>query len=363
MPFIQLTFLYCLLIFVAGDQASEYSRSSETKIVEPAKEAETTNTLLQSNDGGQTWQDISRGLPETEEGVGFYAGASELYLGTKDVLYRSKSNLKTPVWEKENVPNPRSTSIIFNRSGVIAYSYDGHIYQKKHSSHPDSYRDDSHQDWLPVYTSLKSTSLKPHSVATIFESSDGAVFLSTGRSLSKSVDKAQSWKLIQKGHAGDFVEAEEGVLLAAGQKGIMRSTDNGEHWEWVLSEGGGAGMTVERIDGGFAAIAYNTHTKTRRIFISSDSGKTWKAIDKGLRPSSLISSVKQMGSDLFVGHPDGIFRSSDMGKTWQRVHAGFGNGLYSLNASLNPARAPVEKVFKVYVSGTVLYAVGVTPGC
>ena len=71
-----------------------------------------------------------------------------------------------------------------------------------------------------------------------------------------------------------------------------------------------------------------------------------------------------MGNDLFVGHPDGIFRSSDMGKTWHRVHAGVDNVLLAFKfVSLNPAPARVEKVFKLYVSGNVLYAVAVTPGC
>jgi photosystem II stability/assembly factor-like uncharacterized protein len=352
MPFMQQTLLYCLLIFFAGNQASEYSPSPETKTVEPTKEAETTNIILQSKDGGQTWQDISHGLPETEQRIGFFAGASEVYLSTKGGLYRSNSNLKTPVWEKENVPDLRSTSIAFNRSGVLAYSYDGHIYQKKPSS----------QTWLPIYTSLKSTPQQSHEVATIFEASDGSVFKSTGKSFAKSADKAQSWKLSQKSWVGDIVESE-GVLLATGQKGIMRSTDFGETWEWVISEGG-VGIAVERIDGGFAAIAYNTQTKSRRIHISLDGGKTWKVISEGLLPSSNISSVKQMGSDLFVGHPDGIFRSSDIGKTWHRVHAGFGNVLHALKfVSLSAAPASVEKVFKLYVSGTVLYAVAVAPGC
>ena len=347
MSFMQLTLLYCLLIFFAGDQASEYSPSSETKIVEPTKEAEATNIILQSKDGGQTWQDISHGLPETEQRVGFYAGASEVYLSTNDVLYSSKSNLKTPVWEKENVPDPRNTSIHFYRSGVMAYSYDGQVYQKKPSS----------ETWLPIYPNFKS-----HSVATFFEASDGTVFFSTGKNFFKSTDKARSWKLVQKGWVGDIVEAE-GVLLATGQKGIMRSTDNGEHWEWVISEGG-VGIAIERIDGGFAAISYDKGTQSRRIRTSFDGGKTWQAIDEGLSPSLNISSVKQMGSDLFVGHPDGIFRSSDMGKTWHRVHAGFGNVLHTSKfVSLNSAPAPVEKVFKLYVSGNVLYAVAVTPGC
>jgi photosystem II stability/assembly factor-like uncharacterized protein len=346
MPFTQLTLLYCLLISLAGDQASEYSPSSETEVVEPTKGAEATSIILQSKDGGQTWQDISLDLPEKEQPQGFFAGASEVYLRTNGVMYRSNSNLKTPVWEKENVPDPRS-SIVFNRAGVIAYSYDGQVYQKKPSL----------ETWLPIYTNFKS-----QSVATFFEASDGAVFFSTGKNFFKSTDKALTWKLVQNGWVGDILESE-GVLLASGQKGIMRSTDNGEQWEWVISEGG-VGIAIERIGGGFAAIAYNTQTKSRRIHISLDGGKTWQAIDEGLQPSPNISSVKQIGSDLFVGHPDGIFRSSDMGKTWDRVHAGFGNALHaSIFASLNPAPAPVDKVFKLYVSGTVLYAVAVSPGC
>jgi photosystem II stability/assembly factor-like uncharacterized protein len=345
MPFMQVTLLYCLLIFFTGGQASEYSASSETEVVESAKNAEATNIILQSKDGGQTWEDISRGLPEREQRVGFYAGASEIYLSTNGLIYSSKNNLKTPAWEKENGLDPLS-SITFTRSGVRAITYDGKIYQKKSSS----------ETWLPIYTNFKS-----QSVASFFEASDGAVFFSTGKNFFKSTGKALTWKLVHKGHVGEILESE-GVLLATGQQGILRSTDNGEQWELVISEGG-VGIALERIDGGFAAIVYNTTTKSRRIHISLDGGETWQAIDEGLQPTANISSVKQMGKDLFVGHPDGIFRSPDMGKTWKRVHAGFGDEHLFKFMSLNPAPAPVEKVWKVYVSGTVLYAVAVSPGC
>jgi len=256
-----------------------------------------TNIMYQSNDGGQTWQDVSYSLPEQVQPEGFFAGESDLYMRVNNVMYRSKSNFKTPVWEKEQVIDQRST-ITFNRSGALAYSYDGYIYRKKTSS----------EAWLPLYTNLIK-----HSVQTIFETSDGAVFFSTGKSLSKSVDKGLSWRLIQKGGVDNFVESD-GVLLATGQQGIMRSTDKGEHWEWVVSEGG-VGIAIERIDGGFAAIAYSTQTKSRRISISLDNGKTWKAIDEGLPPSMNISSIKQVFNYLVVGHPDGIFRSPDLGKT------------------------------------------------
>ncbi len=306
----------------------------------PGVKPEATNIIYQSNDGGQTWQDVSASLPEQVQPEGFFAGESDLYMSVNDVMYHSKSNLKTPVWEKEQVVDQRST-ITFNRSGALAYSYDGYIYRKKPSS----------ETWLPIYTNLIN-----HPVATIFETSDGTVFRGTGKSLSKSTDKAQSWKVNQKGWVGDIVESE-GVLLATGQQGIMRSTDQGEHWEWVISEGG-VGVAIERIDGVFAAIAYSTQTKSRRISISMDNGKTWKTIDEGLPPSLSISSIKQVGKYLVVGHPDGIFRSSDMGKTWHVVHQGVDPAIPVFRTASSGAPAnDKRKVFTIYASGNVLYAV------
>ena len=262
-------------------------------------------------------------------------------------MYRSKSNLKTPVWEKENVPEQRNASIAFNRSGVMAFNYEGQVYQKMSAT----------GNWLPIYTSFKK-----HTMRTIFETSDGTVFICSDNGLFKSADQGQSWKQVQnEGWVMDMVESE-GVLIATGQNGIMRSIDKGEHWEWVINEGG-VGIAVERINGGFAAISYNTRSQSRRIRISLDSGKTWQAIDDELQPSLSISSIKQMGKYLLCGHPDGIFRSSDMGKTWNLVHSGV-DSAFKLYASRNFVPSVDDrKVFKIYVSGSVLYAVARNSGC
>lgn len=340
-----------------SDQTKDISQDSVyIRVGEEQGVKSITSIILQSNDGGQTWQDISQSLPEHEQPEDFFAGDSELYVRLKDGMYRSKSNLKTPVWEKENALDPRCTSIAFNRSGVMAFTNQGQIFQRTPSG-----------TWLPIYTNFKN-----HLIQSIFETSDGTLFIGSDNGHYKSADWGETWKKVHDGVMG-MVESD-GVLLATYSKGIMRSRDNGEpgimrsadygeHWESVISEGG-VGISVERIDGGFAAISYSYITKSRRIRISLDSGKTWNAIDGGLQPSMNISSIKQIGKYLVCGHPDGIFRSSDMGKTWNLVHPSVDNlfKVSEITQNLVPSRDN-RKVFKIYVSGNVLYAVARNSGC
>ncbi len=350
MRYLHLTFLFCVSsVFSANPDVENPPPTTTTNLISNTAnstsandvEPKATNIILQSTDGGQTWQDISRDLPENEEPKDFFAGESDVYMRIKNGMYRSKSNLTTPVWEKVNVPDLQGASIAFNRSGVMVYNYQGEVYKNIPAT----------GTWMPI------KNFKKNLMRTIFETSTGTLFLGSDQGLYKSADKGQSWKQVQtEGWVMNLVESE-GVLMGTGQKGIMRSTDNGEHWEWVISEGG-VGIAVERIDGGFAAISYNTRTQSRRIRISLDSGKTWSAIDETIQPllyipsfngfsdAASISSIKQMGNYFICGHPTGILISPDMGKTWKVVHKGVD-----------------QKVFKVYASGQTLYAVLMSAGC
>lgn len=101
---------------------------------------------------------------------------------------------------------------------------------------------------------------------------------------------------------------------------------------------GGMGWK-ETCANGFAAINYNAESKTRRIRTSTDGGLTWQPIDMALPPSSLISTIQQVGDDFYCGHPDGIYRSVDKGKSWYLA-----------------VPATEKKVFNLFTHNGVMYA-------
>jgi photosystem II stability/assembly factor-like uncharacterized protein len=346
MHFLPLTFYLLSFFSVAPGLQTPMSRPAKISQSITRDSSRTDNkpknVFLQSNDGGETWQDISQDLPDKEGPQEFFAGTSVLYIRVMDKTFRSKADLKTPVWIQDDSIDPIFTSIAFTRSGMVAFNTAGLISQLTSSV----------GSWSPAYTTFK----KP-TVETVYETSDGAVFVGTRDGLYKSADKGRTWKqVVNNGWVMELVESG-GVLIGTSEKGIMRSTDNGEHWEWVISEGG-VGIDVEAIDGGFAVISYSGSTMSRRVRLSLDKGKTWSAIDEGLRPALTTSSIKQVGKHLICAHPDGIFRSSDLGKTWNLVH----DGGFRL-AGIEQFKSSDARVFQLYVSGNVLYAVLKNSGC
>lgn len=298
------------------------------------------NIVLRSADGGQTWQDISEGLPEKlqREGVwshGLFANDRGLYLRAGNGVYHSKPNSKTSFWTKEIFPG-NQREITPGRNGIFAYNFRGQFLKKINGT----------SDWSPMYTNFQEQAVridntidwmyknyKEREVRSVFETAGGTVFIGSNNMLFRSTNGGKTWKQVHVGDGRMKLAESNGVLLSTSKDGILRSADDGQNWDRVISEGG-VGIAVESIDEGFAAIVYNTITQTNTIHISRDNGKTWNAIGEELQPSRVsllmkkigllksspdILSIKQMGKYLLCGRSDGIFRSSDMGKTWEKL--------------------------------------------
>jgi photosystem II stability/assembly factor-like uncharacterized protein len=227
---------------------------SATNDVEPVA----TNIILQSKDGGLTWEDISSGLPDNSQPEDFFAGESEAYMRVKNVMYRRKSNLKTPVWEKENGLDTAGALIDFNRSGAKTYNYENQIF-------PNTPPQEG--AWLPVYTNFKE-----HSMRSVFETADGSIFLGYRYGLYKSIDNGQSWERVPRdgrvmGSKGVFViqsiKKVGKYLLCGHPDGIFRSSDMGKTWNKVHS-------SVDKKEYVDSSNSFNDHKEVFTIYVSGN---------------------------------------------------------------------------------------------
>ncbi|MEO6686693.1 MAG: hypothetical protein ABIN24_12040, partial [Dyadobacter sp.] len=85
--------------------------------------------VFKSTDGGQTWKDISKGLPEnlrkdSIRGNSFFANDKGLFLRVGNGLYHSTPNATAPFWTKEILPDEHS-SIARGKSGIVGNNYWG----------------------------------------------------------------------------------------------------------------------------------------------------------------------------------------------------------------------------------------------
>ncbi|WP_214070446.1 exo-alpha-sialidase [Mucilaginibacter sp. dw_454] len=312
----------------------------EKNPIKEGKSPAIANIIFKSADGGQTWQDISEGLPEGLQktgvgGAGLFANDRGLYLRAGNGVYHNEPNSTNLLWTKDIFPGAQR-NITPVKNGIIAYNFRGQFLQKINGIN----------NWSPIYTDFQEQAVrldrtidwmyknfKEREVRTIFETAGGTVFIGSNNSLFRSANSGKTWEQVHVGDGSLKLAESDGVLMTTSNYGILKSTDDGQTWDRVLSEGG-TGIAVEHIDGGFAAIIYNAITQTNSIHISQDNGKTWNVIGEELQPSwysllmkkigvtkstSNISSIKQMGKYLICGGSDGIFRSGDMGKTWKKI--------------------------------------------
>ena len=306
------------------------------------------NIVFKSTDGGLTWQDISKGLPEnlrkdSIRGNSFFANEKGLFLRVGNGLYHSTLDATAPFWKKEIFPGEHS-SIAPGKSGISANNYWGVNLKTTNGT----------SVWSPIFDNSQVQRI--HSVS---ETAGGTIFLVTSRGIFKTDNRGKTWKLVYAGGLVGHLAESNGVLVSTSMRRIIRSTDNGENWALAISEDGAA-FDIKPIKGGFVAITATSESNTRRLSTSYDGGKTWQSIHSGLqdkvvidsigrtwndrindrlRAHAYMTSIIQVGENFFCTHPEGIYKSLDKGKTWKLLLPSVEN-----------------KGFNLFVSGSVIYA-------
>ena len=137
--------------------------------------------VFKSTDGGQTWQDISKGLPQNlrEDGLrgdSIFANDKGLFLRVGNELYHGTPNATAPFWTAEFFPGEHS-SIAPGKSGIFAYNYWGVNLKKA----------DGTGVWSPIF----DNSFQPR-IRSVFETAGGTIFIGTDRGLFKTADSGKT---------------------------------------------------------------------------------------------------------------------------------------------------------------------------
>ena len=251
-------------------------------------------------------------------------------------------------------------------------------------------------DYTPIFDSQSSYSI---GCVTIDPNNSNIIWVGTGennnqRSVAygdgvyKSVDGGKSWKnmgLKNSEHIGNIIvhpENSDVVYVSAygplwskgGDRGTYKSEDGGVSWDKILFIDEHTGFNEIHMDPRNPEVLYAaSHQRRRHVYTyvgggpgsglhkSTDGGKTWKKINKGL-PGVEIGRI---GMDISDANPEiiyaiveaserkgGFYKSTNRGETWVKQSGKVTSGNYYQEIFADPVDQDVVYIMDTWMSVT-----------
>jgi photosystem II stability/assembly factor-like uncharacterized protein len=208
-------------------------------------------------------------------------------------------------WERLNIP---TTENILR----IAFNSSGHIFVSTRSGSIFRSTDDGVY-WARLTPAIAST----ETIAALIVTPSGTILAGTYSGyIYRSTDNGNSWTLIYStwDSVRHLAVTPAGVIFAAWDYGMLRSTDDGVNW---VSVDDLDGIFVTFIKVGPDTVLYAC-TYNAGLFRSTDNGDSWELISN--IPHDIIESVAiTNNSDIFVASQPALYRSTDGGATWDTL--------------------------------------------
>jgi len=167
-------------------------------------------------------------------------------------------------------------------------------------------------------------------IGALVVTSDGVVFAGGDRGLYRSTNNGDFWEQVIHGlppgkYISNLAISRNGTIFAAVENCVYRSTDKGNSWQLTNSGLPTSQIYVLTIDGNDRVfVSEGIIGTTGGIFFSSNGGDSWTQIDNGLPQYAALRSLVVNGSGhVFVGASSGIYRSTDLGNSWNKINTGF----------------------------------------
>ena len=120
-----------------------------------------------------------------------------------------------------------------------------------------------------------------------------------------------------------------GSIFAVTSGGVLRSTDNGNNWTPIDSGLANTLVNALAVSGngnlfaGTGSFFENGHYHEGGVFLSTNDGSSWTAVNSGLPANTSVWSFCVSGNTIFAGtDSDGVFLSVDNGTSWTKADSG-----------------------------------------
>ncbi len=292
----------------------------------------TNGYIYKSRDGGQTWQNMSKGMSFSRV-ISMAIDPqypATIYAGTKgDAVYKSYDGGQRWVSKRTGLDSVTISSVVNqllfdpDESRRMFAATTMGIFESRDAGDTWQKRMDGMKEVLMVIT----LALDPNRPTSVYAGTSGGVY--------KSVDRAMHWEKANNGLVSPDILLSSRALgvtvilvdpynsrsiYAATLNGIYKSTDEARSWSRIaesLPDQMISAMVLDRSQPGVVFVA-----SRQGVHKSSDGGKSWKAVIRGLG-SLNIRSLVQSPTDpqiLYAGtNGSGLYRSRDRGETWDAL--------------------------------------------
>jgi len=150
--------------------------------------------------------------------------------------------------------------------------------------------------------------------------------------LSTYLSNAQSWYKANNPFGGNILsihETNDGVLLCGTNRGLYKSTDNGDNWDLISGEY----SNLSTLD--VSSTSSGMYISLFAYFLrrSYDGGQSWETIP-AQDWTSLNKIIVNDDDQIFINTNNSVWRSSDDGETWTQLETGVnGNRFYAFQIS------------------------------
>ena len=181
------------------------------------------------------------------------------------------------------------------------------------------------------------------------------LFTGNSRNLYKSVNKGQSWQLVEITHEGKFASEEitqiifdsinQGVIfISVVGRGVYKTIDGGDTWQQTTKDVENSNIRELVIDKSNSNILFaGTHGGSGELYKTTDGGLSWNEIASNLNFEKITAIGLVSSEELYIGGGGSLmgefgelYHTTNGGASWKSINIGQEEESFVSSIAVNP---------------------------